>query len=52
MSTQRIVTFAVGALALGYLVLRQLRKRAAGNCCGEKKCPATENLVEKIKSHR
>ena len=51
MTTQQIVAFGIGALALGYLLWRNLRRRASGNCCGEKQCPASGNIVDKIKSH-
>jgi len=51
MTTQELVAFGIGALALGFLLLRKLRRRAGGNCCGEKQCPASGNIVDKIKSH-
>ena len=51
MTTQEIVAFSIGALALGYMLFRYLRRRASGNCCGEKECPASGNIVDKIKSH-
>ncbi len=51
MTTQEMVAFGIGALALGYLLLRKLRRRASGNCCGEKQCPASGSIVDKIKSH-
>ena len=51
MTTQEMIAFGLGALAFGYLLLRYLRRRASGNCCGEKECPASGNIVDKIKSH-
>ena len=50
MTTQEIVSFSIGALALAYLVVRRIRRRASCNC-GEKQCPATASIVDKIKSH-
>jgi len=40
------------ALAVGYLVLRARRRRASGNCCGEKECPAAKGAVAKIERLR
>ncbi len=51
MMLQEIIAFGTGALALGYLLWRKLHKRASGNCCGEKQCPAASGVVDKIKSH-
>ncbi len=49
---QEIAVFVVGAIALGYLVMRYARKRATGNCCGEKECPAAREMVDKIERLR
>jgi hypothetical protein len=46
---QEIAAFAVAALAVAYLVVRHFRRRATGNCCGEKECPAAKGMVEKIR---
>ena len=40
--------FAIGGLTVTYLLWRYLRKRASGNCCGEKECPAAEQMVDKF----
>ena len=54
MGFQEIATFAVGGLALAWLAWRWLRRRRAGGngCgCGERECPATRQMVEKIEKH-
>ena len=45
---QELGAFLLGAVALGYLAWRKLRKRASGNCCGEAECPAARATVDKI----
>ena len=52
MSSQEIAAAAAVAVALAYLVVRYARRRASGNCCGEKDCPATAGVVDKLKSHK
>ena len=48
MAAQELITYAIGALALGYLGLRIVRRKLAGNCCGEKQCPAAKQIVQRI----
>ena len=50
MTAQEIAAFLLGALALGYLGSRLIRKRATGNCCGETECPATKRITDRFKS--
>ena len=52
MTGQEIAAFIVVGLALAYLCVRYLRKKASGNCCGEKECPASQGVVDKINAHR
>jgi len=47
-----LAAYALVGLAVGYLVVRHLRRRASGNCCGEKECPAAANMVKKINRAR
>ncbi len=51
-SVQEAAVAVVVALAFGYLVLRARRRRASGNCCGEKECPAAKGTVEKLERLR
>ena len=36
------------AFAVAYLGWRYAKRRAIGNCCGAKKCPAATGMVEKM----
>lgn len=45
---QEIGAITLVALAVAYLAWRYLSRRAAGNCCGEKECPAAREMVEKF----
>jgi hypothetical protein len=45
---QDVAAYLVLALAASYLLQRYLRRRASGNCCGEKECPAAKETVRKI----
>ncbi|MHC4818099.1 MAG: hypothetical protein ACYTF8_08595 [Planctomycetota bacterium] len=49
MGPQEIATFVIGAAAVVWLSARWWRRRASGNCCGEKECPAAGGTVEKLK---
>ena len=48
MTTQEFIAYALGTVALGYLALRVVRRRLAGNCCGEKECPAAKEIVQRF----
>ena len=50
MTGQELATFAVVAAAVGYLVRRRLRRRAAGTCCGERECPAAKKTLDRLRS--
>ena len=39
------------ALAVCFLVWRYASRRASGNCCGKKECPAAREMVDKINRH-
>jgi len=41
------VTFL--AFAVTYIGWRYLRKRRGGNCCGEAECPATREMIERMR---
>ncbi|MHC4449572.1 MAG: hypothetical protein ACYS0E_05425 [Planctomycetota bacterium] len=45
---QDFAALTLVALAVGYLGWRYLSRRATGNCCGEKECPAAREMVEKL----
>jgi hypothetical protein len=48
---QDIGAFVLVGLAVAYLVWRSMRRRATGNCCGEKECPAAREMVDKLNRH-
>jgi len=52
LAVQEVAVVVLVALAVGYLVLRSRRRRASGNCCGEKECPAARGTVEKLERLR
>jgi hypothetical protein len=52
MNGQEIASFVALAAALCYLVLRQVRRRRAGTCCGAKVCPAARRVSERLGSLR
>ncbi|MCK6461765.1 MAG: hypothetical protein L6Q95_17945 [Planctomycetes bacterium] len=45
---QQVLAYALVALAAGWLLWRHLRRRAAGNCCGEAECPAAKATARRI----
>ena len=45
---QKVVAFALVALAAAWLVRRYLKRRATGNCCGEAECPAAKATAKRI----
>jgi len=47
--TQTIVALALLAGAIGYLAWRYITKRATGNCCGEKECPAAAGMIDRLR---
>jgi hypothetical protein len=51
MQVQEIATYAIVGAAVGFLAVRYLRRRATGNCCGEKECPAARDMARKIADH-
>jgi len=51
MTGQEIAAFVVVGLAVAYLAARRLRKKASGNCCGEKECPAARGMLDKIQTN-
>lgn len=51
MTVQEIAACVLGLIAGGYLVLRVLRRRA-GNCCGERECPAAKEMTRKLETLR
>ena len=46
---QTIGALAILAAAVAYLTWRYLTKRATGNCCGEKECPAVAQMLDRIR---
>ena len=52
MSWQDYAAYALVALAAGFLLARWRRRRAAGNCCGERECPAAKGMVERFTRSR
>jgi hypothetical protein len=48
---QESFAFLLLAAAVGYLAWRFLRRRGAGNCCGEKECPAAREMARKLERH-
>lgn len=48
MSVQELAAYLLGAVAAAYLLVRYLRRRASANCCGEKECPASREMVENL----
>ena len=52
MTWQELVAYGLGLLAVGFLVLRYVRRRASANCCGEAECPAAAETVRKIAQTR
>jgi hypothetical protein len=52
MSAQQITTYALGAVALGYLVWRILRRQRARTCCGAKTCPAAREVARRLQQTR
>jgi len=45
---QQIVAYALVGFAAGWLLVRYLKRRSTGNCCGEPECPAAKATVKKI----
>ena len=48
MTAQEIGAYAIGLLALAYVVWRWRSRRAAATCCGEKECPAAKKIVDQL----
>jgi len=48
---QTIGALAILAAAVGYLAWRYATRRATGNCCGEKECPAAAGMLDRIRRH-
>jgi len=46
---QELLTYLACAAAVAYLIRRKLRRRATGNCCGEKECPAAKRALDDIR---
>jgi hypothetical protein len=51
---QQVVAFSIVGLAALWLLVRVLKRRATGNCCGEAECPAAKATARKIEglAHR
>ncbi len=47
MTGQEIIVALLVLLAVGYVGLRLLRRRA-GNCCGESECPAAKEVTKRL----
>ena len=45
---QQIVAYALVGLAALWLLVRYLKRRATGNCCGEAECPAAKATARRI----
>jgi len=45
---QQIAAYALCGLAVAWLLLRYLKRRATGNCCGEAECPAAKQTARRI----
>ncbi len=45
---QQIVAYALVGLAAAWLLVRYLKRRATGNCCGEAECPAAKATARRI----
>ncbi|MDJ0522342.1 MAG: hypothetical protein QNJ90_09760 [Planctomycetota bacterium] len=52
MNAQEWIVAAIGALTVGYLVWRSVRRRLAGTCCGERECPAASAVARRLAEHR
>jgi len=52
MTIQQLLAYAIGLLAVGFLVTRYLRRRASANCCGQAECPAAAETVRKLAQPR
>jgi len=48
MSWQELAVYVIVGAATGWLVVRHLRRRASGNCCGEPECPAARETARRI----
>lgn len=48
MTWQEPLAALLVALAAGYLLWRQRARRRRGTCCGERECPATRRILERI----
>jgi len=47
-SWQELASFAILGSAVAWLLVRYLRRRASGNCCGEPECPAAKETARRI----
>jgi hypothetical protein len=52
MTFQELVAYAIGLLAVGFLLVRYLRRRASASCCGEAECPAAAETARKLARSR
>jgi hypothetical protein len=52
MSAQEWIVAAIGAVTVGYLVWRAVRRRLTSTCCGERECPATRRVLEQMRGSR
>jgi hypothetical protein len=52
MTWQELVAYAILVLAVGFLVVRYVGRRASANCCGEAECPAAAETVRKLARSR
>ncbi len=48
MSAQEWTVLVIGLATGAYLVLRTVRRRRRGTCCGEKECPAAKQILDRI----
>jgi len=48
MNAQEIAVLVIGLATVSYIVVRMLRRRRRGTCCGEKECPAAKQILDRI----
>lgn len=49
---QQVAAYLLLAAAVAYLIVRYVRRKSTGNCCGEPECPAAKGMVRKLERLR
>jgi hypothetical protein len=52
MTLQEWIAYALGAVAVAYLMHRAGRRRRRGTCCGETECGATRRILGNLERMR